>query len=77
MPEIQSKAIQIIADKLSAVAAEITSETKFVNDLGVDSLEYVELVMELEEAFDVVIPDEVVTKIQTVGQAITYLEEYS
>ena len=56
---------------------KITPETSFVNDLGADSLDTVELVMELEEEFDINIPDDAAEKIQTVGQAVKYIEENS
>ena len=56
---------------------KITRETSFVNDLGADSLDTVELVMELEEEFDITIPDDAAEKIQTVGQAISYIDENS
>ena len=54
---------------------QITPETSFVNDLGADSLDVVELVMELEEEFDINIPDDAAEKIQTVGQAVEYIEK--
>jgi acyl carrier protein len=53
---------------------KVTPETSFVNDLGADSLDTVELVMELEEEFDITIPDDAAEKIQTVGQAVQYIE---
>ena len=56
---------------------QVTRETSFVNDLGADSLDTVELVMEFEEEFDITIPDEEAEKIGTVGQAISYIEEHS
>jgi len=55
---------------------QITPETSFINDLGADSLDTVELVMELEEEFDITIPDEEAEKIQSVGQAIDYIKEH-
>jgi acyl carrier protein len=55
----------------------VTRETSFVNDLGADSLDTVELVMEFEEEFDITIPDEEAEKIQTVGQAVDYIEAHS
>jgi acyl carrier protein len=55
---------------------QITKETSFINDLGADSLDTVELVMELEEEFDITIPDEKAEEIQTVGQAVSYIEEH-
>ena len=56
--------------------AQVTGETSFVNDLGADSLDTVELVMEFEDEFDISIPDEDAEKIQTVGQAINYVEAH-
>jgi acyl carrier protein len=55
---------------------QVTPETSFINDLGADSLDTVELVMELEDAFDVSIPDEDAEKMQTVGDAINYIKEH-
>ncbi len=64
----------IVADNLGVDREKITPETSFVNDLGADSLDTVELVMELEEEFDINIPDDAAEKIQTVGQAVEYIE---
>jgi acyl carrier protein len=64
----------IVADNLGVDREKITLETSFVNDLGADSLDQVELVMELEEEFDINIPDDAAEKIQTVGQAVEYIE---
>jgi acyl carrier protein len=55
---------------------QITKDTSFINDLGADSLDTVELVMELEEEFDITIPDEKAEEIQTVGQAVAYIEQH-
>jgi acyl carrier protein len=55
---------------------QVTKDTSFINDLGADSLDTVELVMELEEEFDITIPDEKAEEIQTVGQAVSYIEEH-
>lgn len=74
MSNIADKVKQIIVDKLGVDEAEITHEASFTNDLGADSLDTVELIMEFEKEFDVAIPDEEAEKIQTVGEAITYLE---
>ena len=65
----------IVADNLGVDREKITPETSFVNDLGADSLDTVELVMELEEEFDINIPDDAAEKIQTVGQAIDFIEQ--
>jgi len=67
--------IEIVAEQLGVSKDQITESTSFVNDLGADSLDTVELVMELEEEFDVNIPDEAAEKIQTVGQAVKYIED--
>jgi acyl carrier protein len=73
---IQEKVFEIIAEQMQVPKDQITPETHFVNDLGADSLDTVELVMELEEAFDITIPDEDADKIQTVGEAIKYIEAH-
>ena len=68
---------QIIVEQLGVDAAEVTPNAHFVNDLGADSLDTVELVMALEEEFDTEIPDEQAEKIQTVGQAIDYISTHA
>jgi len=68
---------QIIVEQLGVDAAEVTPQAHFVNDLGADSLDTVELVMALEEEFDTEIPDEQAEKIQTVGQAIDYISAHA
>ncbi|MFW5839989.1 MAG: acyl carrier protein [Planctomycetota bacterium] len=72
--EIQEKVIEIVSEQMGVDKTEITRETSFVNDLNADSLDTVELVMEFEDEFDLSIPDEEAEKIQTVGQAIDYIE---
>ena len=74
MASIEEKVKKIIDDKLGVDEAEVTAEASFTNDLGADSLDTVELIMEFEKEFDISIPDEQAEKIQTVGQAISYLE---
>lgn len=74
MSEISQKVKQIIVDKLGVDESEVINEASFTNDLGADSLDTVELIMEFEKEFDVSIPDEQAENIQTVGQAIEYLE---
>jgi acyl carrier protein len=64
----------IVAEQLGVDKDKISAETSFVNDLGADSLDTVELVMELEEEFDINIPDDAAEKIQTVGQAVAFIE---
>lgn len=74
MSNIAERVIKIIVDKLGVDASEVTAEASFTNDLGADSLDTVELIMELEKEFDINIPDEQAENIQTVGQAIEYVE---
>jgi acyl carrier protein len=72
---VQDRVIDIVAEQLGVDKDKVTPETSFVNDLGADSLDTVELVMELEEEFDISIPDDAAEKIQTVGQAIDFIEK--
>ncbi len=74
MSDIESKVKEIIVEKLGVDLSEVTPEATFTNDLGADSLDTVELIMELEKAFNVTIPDDQAEKIQTVGDAISYVE---
>jgi acyl carrier protein len=74
---IAERVTDIVAEQLGVEKDKITPETSFVNDLGADSLDTVELVMELEEEFDINIPDDAAEKIQTVGQAIEHIEKAS
>ncbi|MFZ1706049.1 MAG: acyl carrier protein [Saprospiraceae bacterium] len=74
MSTIAEKVKKIIIDKLGVDADEVTNEASFTNDLGADSLDTVELIMELEKEFDVSIPDDQAEKIQTVGNAIEFIE---
>ena len=74
MSEIESKVKAIIVDKLGVDEAEVKAEASFTNDLGADSLDTVELIMELEKEFDLSIPDEEAEKIVTVGDAIAFIE---
>ncbi|MCS6928905.1 MAG: acyl carrier protein [Saprospiraceae bacterium] len=75
MASIAERVKKIIVDKLGVDESEVTPEASFIQDLGADSLDTVELIMEFEREFDVSIPDEQAEKIQTVGQAIEYLEK--
>ncbi len=77
MSDIASRVKKIIVDKLGVDEAEVTNEASFTNDLGADSLDTVELIMEFEKEFNISIPDEQAETITTVGQAITYLEEHA
>ncbi|MGC4007341.1 MAG: acyl carrier protein [Pirellulales bacterium] len=75
MASVQDRVYDIVAEQLVANRETLSRDTSFINDLGADSLDTVELVMELEEEFDVNIPEEEAEKIQTVGQAIDYIEK--
>jgi acyl carrier protein len=72
---VEERVIEIVSEQMGVTKDQVTRETSFVNDLGADSLDTVELVMEIEEEFDITIPDEDAEKIQTVGQAIDYIQE--
>ena len=72
--EIEEKVKIAVIDKLGVEDSKVTSDASFINDLGADSLDTVELIMELEKEFDVSIPDDQAEKIQTVGQAIDFIE---
>ena len=74
--EIEEKVIQIVSEQMSVDKSEISRDTSFVNDLNADSLDTVELVMELEDEFDLSIPDEEAEKLRTVGEAIDYIKNY-
>ncbi len=73
MAEIAAKVKKIIIDKLGVDESEVSNEASFTNDLGADSLDTVELIMEFEKEFDIAIPDEEAEKIETVGDAVSYL----
>ena len=74
MADMAERVTKIIVDKLGVDESEVTTDANFTNDLGADSLDTVELIMEFEKTFDISIPDEQAEKIQTVGQAVDYLE---
>ena len=74
MSDIAQKVKSIIVEKLGVEEGEVTSEASFTNDLGADSLDTVELIMEFEKEFNITIPDEQAENITTVGQAVSYLE---
>ena len=74
MSEIATKVVSIITDKLGVEESQVVPEASFTNDLGADSLDTVELIMELEREFDLSIPDEEAEKIVTVGDAIAFIE---
>lgn len=75
MSEIASRVKKIIVDKLGVEEAEVVAEASFTNDLGADSLDTVELIMEFEKEFNIAIPDDQAENIQTVGDAVSYIEE--
>lgn len=75
MASIEQRVIDIVAGQLGVEKEKITRDTHFVNDLGADSLDTVELVMELEEEFNISIPEDSAEKIQKVGQAIDFIEQ--
>lgn len=70
---IKDRVIRIVCDQMGATPDKVTEATSFINDLGADSLDTVELVMEFEDEFEISIPDEDAEKIQTVGSAIEYI----
>ena len=74
MSEIASRVKKIIVDKLGVSEDEVTNEASFTNDLGADSLDTVELIMEFEKEFNIAIPDDQAENIGTVGQAVAYIE---
>lgn len=74
MSDTKSQVIDIIVDKLGVDASEVTPEANFTNDLGADSLDTVELIMEFEKVFNISIPDDQAEHIQTVGEAINFIE---
>ncbi len=76
MSEIANRVKKIIVDKLGVDESEVTTEASFTNDLGADSLDTVELMMEFEKEFNISIPDDQAENIGSVGQVISYLEEH-
>lgn len=77
MSQIEESVKEIIVDKLGVDASEVSLKASFTNDLGADSLDTVELIMELEKKFEVSIPDDEAEKIVTVGDAVKYIEEHT
>ncbi|MFZ5971929.1 MAG: acyl carrier protein [Bacteroidota bacterium] len=74
MQDVKKRISAILIEKLGIPESEITPDASFVKDLGIDSLDYAELVMEFEQAFDIKIPDDDAEKMQTIGQAVEYIE---
>jgi len=74
MSNVSTKVKAIIVDKLGVDESEVTNEANFTNDLGADSLDTVELIMEFEKEFDIQIPDDKAESITTVGEAILFIE---
>ena len=77
MSETASRVIAIIVDKLGVEESEVTNEASFTNDLGADSLDTVELIMEFEKEFNISIPDDEAEKISKVGDAVDYVEKHA
>ncbi len=75
MSDVNSRVKAIIVDKLGVDESEVTTEASFTNDLGADSLDTVELIMEFEKEFNIAIPDDQAENIGTVGDAVKYIEE--
>jgi acyl carrier protein len=76
MATVEERVVEIVAEQLGVDRDKISRDTHFVNDLGADSLDTVELVMELEEEFDISIPEDAADKIQRVGEAVDYIEKH-
>lgn len=76
MSDIENRVKNIIVEKLTVDESEVTPQAEFSKDLGADSLDTVELIMEFEKEFDIQIPDEDAEKISTVGDAVKYIEEH-
>ncbi len=74
MQDVEKKVNSILTEKLGVPDSQITADASFVKDLGIDSLDYAELVMEFEQTFDIKIPDDDAEKMQTIGQAVSYIE---
>jgi acyl carrier protein len=74
---VEERVVEIVSEQMGVAKDQISRDTSFITDLGADSLDTVELVMEFEEEFDITIPDEEAEKIQTVGQAVDYITAHS
>ena len=75
MPSVEERVIELVSENLGVNKEQVTRKTSFIEDLGADSLDIVELIMELEEEFEINIPDEQAEKIKNVGEAIDYIEK--
>lgn len=75
MQDISEKVAQILTEKLGIAESEITPDANLVKDLGIDSLDYAEIVMDFEQTFDIKIPDDDAEKLSTVGSAVAYIED--
>lgn len=74
MQDISKRVAQILMDKLGIAESEITPDANLVKDLGIDSLDYAEIVMDFEQTFDIKIPDDDAEKLSTIGNAVKYIE---
>jgi len=74
MQDVEQKVTAILTEKLGVPNSQITPDASFVKDLGIDSLDYAELVMEFEQTFDIKIPDNDAEKMQTIGEAVAYIQ---
>ncbi|MCZ8356125.1 MAG: acyl carrier protein [Cyclobacteriaceae bacterium] len=74
MQDVPKRVTEILVEKLGIAESEITADANFVKDLGIDSLDYAEIVMEFEQSFNIRIPDEDAEKMQTYGQAVAYIQ---
>ena len=74
VPSVEERVIELVSENLGVNKEQVTRQTSFQEDMGADSLDIVELVMELEEEFEITIPDDQAEKIKTVGEAIDYIE---
>jgi len=74
MPDVSKRVAQILTEKLGIAESEITPDANLVKDLGIDSLDYAEIVMDFEQTFDIKIPDDDAEKLSTIGNAVKYIE---
>ncbi|MFY0592784.1 acyl carrier protein [Roseivirga sp.] len=75
MSKTLDRVVQILVEKIGIASTEATTDANFIKDLGIDSLDYAEIVMEFEQSFNIRIPDSDAERLQTVGQAVEYIEE--